>query len=326
MKKRALITGITGQDGAYLAKLLLSKDYEVYGIVRPESIQNYANLEFLEISNRINYITADLTDQASITKAVKDTKPDELYNLGAMSFVGVSWDITEYTTNTNSMGVIYLLNAIRTFAPKCRFYQASTSEMFGNVDDFQTENTPFKPINPYGVSKLFSHHLVNIYRQSYSLHCSAGILFNHESPIRGKQFVTRKITEAVAKIKLGLTDEIQLGNLDSKRDWGFAGDYVEAMWLMLQQDIPSDYVVATGVNHSIRELLTVAFNVIGIKEWDKYVKINPEFYRPIEINNLKGDSSKIQKLGWKPKTSFVELITTMVEQDLLTYKNNNNGQ
>jgi GDPmannose 4,6-dehydratase len=319
MKKTALITGVTGQDGAYLSQYLLSKDYRVFGTVQRSTRYAFANLDYLGVTGEVDYIDADLTDEASLIHAVRISRPDEVYNMAAQSFVGISWDQPVVTSEINAMGVVRLLEAIRHFAPKARFYQASTSEMFGNSHNggLQTEETPFHPRSPYAISKLFAYWIANNYKESYSLFCSNGILFNHESPIRGKEFVTRKITDAVARIKLGKMDKLGLGNLDSKRDWGFAGDFVQAMWLMLQQDEPDNYIVSTGETHSIRDFLDVAFSHVGIDNWEPYIYIDPAYKRPAELFTLKGKSDKAaKKLGWKPKVDFEQLVRMMVDADL----------
>lgn len=319
MAKSALITGILGQDGPYLAQLLLSKGYKVYGMMSRYSNPNYTNTDYLKITNDINFIEGDLTDESSLMGIIKNTRPDEVYNLAAQSFVGSSWEQAKLTTEVNSLGVLYLLNAIKFLSPATRFYQASTSEMFGLgiKDGYQDESTQFHPRSPYGVSKVYAYWMTVNYRESFGLYTANGILFNHESPLRGIQFVTRKVTDGVARIKLGLKNEIYMGNLDAKRDWGFAGDYVEAMYLMLQQDKPDDYVVATGEIHSVRELLDKAFACVGISDWDKYVKIDPRFKRPAEVPHLRGKADKArEQLGWKPKVSFDELVKMMVEADL----------
>lgn len=319
MKKIALITGILGQDGPYLAKLLLEKDYTVYGLIKRYANPNFSNLDYLEITDKIEYISGDMTDEASLMNIIKSIQPDEVYNLAAQSFVGASWDQSKLTTEVNSLGVLYLLNAIKFFSPATKFYQASTSEMFGNSHNggLQTEETPFHPRSPYAISKLYSYWITNNFKESYGMFCCNGILFNHESPIRGKEFVTRKISDGVARIKLGLDDEIRLGNLDSKRDWGFAGDFVEAMWLMVQSKEPDNYIISTGETHSIRDFLDVAFNHVGIKDWEKYVKIDPRFKRPAELFSLHGKSDKARKkLGWKPKVKFEKLVKMMVDADL----------
>lgn len=322
MKKTAIITGILGQDGPYLAKLLLEKGYTVYGIMQRYSNPNLSNIEFLGIEEKIILITGDITDDGNMNHIIKNIKPNEFYNLAAQSFVGASWELSKLTTEINACGVLNILNSIKNNSPSTKFYQASTSEMYGNSGGFLlSENTPFCPQSPYAISKLYAYWISKNYRESYSLFTSNGILFNHESPLRGKEFVTRKITDAVARIKLGLKDSISLGNIDSVRDWGFAGDYVEAMWLMLQQDVPDDYVIATGETHSIRELLDIAFYRIGIKEWQKYVKIDPHFIRPVDVKYLHGNYNKAkEKLGWQPKTSFKELIEMMVDADIKRLK------
>lgn len=326
MKKTALITGMTGQDGPYLAKFLLEKDYKVYGLVKRYSNPNLDNIEYLNIHNDIELITGDITDDGCVNHLVKSIRPNELYNLAAQSFVGASWDLNKLTTEVNAVGPLNILNAIKTHSPDTRFYQASTSEMYGNSigvgQERQNESTPFMPRSPYGVSKLYAYWITVNFRESYSLHASNGILFNHESPIRGKEFVTRKITDGVAKIKCGLADSIVLGNLDAKRDWGFAGDFVEAMWLMLQQDQPGDYVIATGTQYTIGDFLQRAFKYAGLEDWQKYVKTDPRFKRPAEVFNLCGDSSKAEKvLGWNRKTDFDGLVKMMVEEDIKRYAN-----
>lgn len=318
-QKNALITGILGQDGPYLAKLLLEKGYRVYGMMSRYSNPNFGNTDYLGITDHIDFIEGDLTDESSLMNLVKAIKPAEIYNLAAQSFVGSSWDLAKTTMETNAMGVLYMLSAIKFFAPTTKFYQASTSEMFGTSinGDHQDESTPFHPRSPYGFSKVCAFWMTVNYRESFNLYTCNGILFNHESPLRGIQFVTRKITDGVAQIKLGLKDELHLGNLDSKRDWGFAGDYVEAMYLMLQQDKPDDYVVATGETHSVKEFVEKAFGAVGISDWEKYVKIDPRFKRPAEVPNLKGKSDKAREaLGWKPKVTFEELVKMMVDADL----------
>ena len=318
MKKTAFITGMTGQDGPYLAKLLLEKGYNVYGLVRRYSNPNLDNIKYLGIENDIELITGDITDENSMNHIIKSVKPDEFYNLAAQSFVGASWDLNKLTTEVNSLGPLNILNSIRTHNPNTRYYQASTSEMYGNSDgNKQNEITPFKPRSPYGVAKLYAYWITINFRESYSLHASNGILFNHESPLRGIEFVTRKITDGVARIKLGLKEDITLGNLDSRRDWGYAGDFVEAMWLMVQKDEPGDYVISTGEQHTIGEFLKIAFTHVGITDWSKYVKSDPRFKRPAELYSLCGDSAKSRDLlGWKPKTSFPELVKMMIDADL----------
>lgn len=319
MKKTALITGILGQDGPYLAKLLLEKNYQVYGLIRRYTNPNFSNLDFLGITNKVEYISGDMTDEGSLMNIIRTIRPDEVYNLAAQSFVGSSWDQSKLTTEANSLGVLYLLNALKHYSPTAKFYQASTSEMFGNShkDGLQTEETPFHPRSPYAISKLYAYWMTNNFKESYGMYCANGILFNHESPIRGKEFVTRKITDGIARIKHGLSNEIRLGNLDSKRDWGFAGDYVEAMWLMLQQDEPDNYIISTGKTHSIEEFLDAAFGAVGITDWSKYVVIDPQFKRPAELFTLQGKSNKARKkLGWRPKTSFQQLVTMMMDADM----------
>jgi GDPmannose 4,6-dehydratase len=319
MKKTALITGIIGQDGPYLAKMLLEKDYKVYGLIRRYTNPNFSNLDYLGIADKIEYVSGDMTDENSLTNIIKNVNPNEVYNLAAQSFVGASWDQAKLTTEINALGVLYLLNAIKNFTPNAKFYQASTSEMFGNSHKagIQTEETPFHPRSPYAIAKLYAYWMTINFKESYGMFCANGILFNHESPIRVIEFVTRKITDGVARIKLGLANEIRLGNLDSKRDWGFAGDYVEAMWLMLQQEKPDNYIVSTGETHSIRDFLDIAFKHAGINDWKKYVKLDPRFKRPAELFTLQGKSDKARKkLGWKPKVKFEELVKMMMDADM----------
>jgi GDPmannose 4,6-dehydratase len=319
MKKVAFVTGMTGQDAPYLAKHLIENNYKVYGLVRRYSNLNLSNLEYLGIEDDIELITGDITDDANMNHLIKTIKPTEFYNLAAQSFVGSSWDINKVTTEVNAIGVLNILNAILTHSPLTKFYQASTSELYGNshVSGIQDENTPFKPRSPYGIAKLYAYWVTVNFRESYSLYACNGILFNHESPLRGKEFVTRKVTYGVAKIKLGLADKITLGNLNAKRDWGFAGDYVDAMYLMLQQPEPDDFVICTGVQHSIRDLLKKSFSAVGINDWEKYVESDPRFKRPAEVHSLIGSSSKAkEKLGWEPKTTFDEIITLMVKEDI----------
>jgi GDPmannose 4,6-dehydratase len=317
--KTALITGILGQDGPYLAKLLLAKEYKVYGLIRRYTNPNFSNLDYLGITDKVEYLQGDLTDEASLINIIKTIRPDEVYNLAAQSFVGSSWNQAKLTTEVNSLGVLYLLNAIKLFSPITRFYQASTSEMFGNssINGLQNEETPFHPRSPYAISKLYAFWMTNNFKESYGMFCCNGILFNHESPIRGKEFVTRKITEGVAKIKLGLAQEIRLGNLDSQRDWGFAGDYVEAIYLMMQQDQPDNYIISTGITHSVKDFCEIAFNHAGISDWEKYIVIDPQFKRPAELFTLQGKSDKAKNvLGWEPKVKFAELVRMMIEADL----------
>ena len=319
MQKRALISGITGQDGSYLAELLLDKGYEVYGVVRRLSAPNVWRIQHL--LERVTLLQADLLDQLSLIKAVERSNPHEFYNLAAMSFVPASWDQPMLTGEYNSQGVTRALEAVRSVNPKIRFYQASSSEMYGRVREVpQTEMTPFYPRSPYGVSKVFGHYITVNYRESYDLFAVSGILFNHESPRRGIEFVTRKVTDGVARIKVGLTDTLKLGNLDAHRDWGFAGDYVRAMWLMLQQDAPDDYVVATGEAHSVKELVQVAFEHVGL-DWQKHVGVDPRFLRPAEVDHLIGDPSKAKtQLGWVPSVDFKGLVTMMVDADIKRLK------
>lgn len=315
MSKTAVITGITGQDGSYLAELLLEKEYRVVGLRRRTSDLNFGNSAHL--ADQVEFIYADLTDLPSLISAIRQVKPDEVYNLAAQSFVQTSWEQPLLTGDVDALGVTRLLEAIRTECPQARFYQASTSEMFGKVQAVpQTETTPFYPRSPYGVAKLYGHWITINYRESYGMHASCGILFNHESPRRGLEFVTRKVTDAVARIHYGLSQELRMGNLDAKRDWGFAGDFVRAMWLMLQQDTPDDYVIATGETHSVRELLEAAFGNVNLN-YEDYVVIDPRFVRPAEVDLLLGSPAKAQaKLGWHPTVTFPDLIGQMVEADL----------
>lgn len=317
MTKRALITGISGQDGAYLARLLLEKGYEVYGFQPRRSTDSLWRLRELHVLDDVRMLNGDLADLSSVVRAVAACKPDEVYNLGAQSFVGSSWDQPVLTGTVTGLGATHVLEAIRLVHPQARFYQASTSEMFGLIQaEQQDENTPFYPRSPYGVAKLYAHWMTVNYRESFGMHSSSGILFNHESPLRGIEFVTRKITDAVARIKLGLQKELRLGNLDAKRDWGFAGDYVEAMWLMLQQDQPDDYVVATGRTTSVREFCQLAFSHVGLN-YEDYVVVDPALYRPAEVDILLGKPAKAQeRLGWRARTSLEELVVMMVEADL----------
>ena len=330
--KIALITGITGQDGSYLAELLLEKGYEVYGIMRRKSVVDYGNVE--HIKDKIHFIYADMTDPISLITAMKISQADEVYNLAAQSFVATSWEQPLATADIDALGVTNMLEAIRTVKPEARFYQASTSEMFGLVQAIpQTETTPFYPRSPYGVAKLYGHWITKNYRESYDLYACSGILFNHESERRGKEFVTRKITDAVARIKLGVQDHLELGNMDSKRDWGHSKDYVKAMWLLLQQDHADDYVIATNETRTVREFVEVAFGHVGIEiEWEgtgvdeigkdkatgkTIVKVNPQFFRPAEVDILLGNPAKAEKeLGWKREISFSQLVERMVKNDL----------
>jgi len=316
--RRALITGITGQDGSYLAELLLDEGYEVFGLTRRLSASNYWRIQ--HILDRITLIPGDLLDQLSLIRAIEKSQPHELYNLAAMSFVPASWDQPMLTGEFNSQGVTRVLEAVRVVDDKIRIYQASSSEMYGKVREIpQTEMTPFYPRSPYGVSKVFAHYITVNYRESYDLFAVSGILFNHESPRRGLEFVTRKVTDGVAKIKAGLTQELRLGNLDAQRDWGFAGDYVRAMWLMLQQKEADDYVIATGESHSVKELVEIAFGHAGL-DWEQHVKMDPAFLRPAEVDHLIGDASKAKaQLGWQPSVDFKGLVTMMVDADLKRY-------
>src|SRR5687768_1065231 len=312
MAKRALITGITGQDGSYLAELLVDKGYEVFGVVRRSSAPNLWRIEHL--LDRITLRPADLLDQLSLIRVLADVRPVEIYNLAAMSFVPASWDQPMLTGEFNAQGVTRMLEAVRHVDPSIRFYQASSSEMYGKVREVpQTELTPFYPRSPYGVSKVFAHYITVNYRESYNLFACSGILFNHESPRRGLEFVTRKVTDGVARIKLGLADSLSLGNLDARRDWGFAGDYVRAMWMMLQQPKPDDYVISTGESHSVQELVEIAFGHAGL-DWRKHVKTDPLLLRPAEVDHLVGDASKAtSELGWRPSVDFHGLVSMMVD-------------
>jgi GDPmannose 4,6-dehydratase len=313
--RRALITGITGQDGSYLAELLLDKGYEIFGVVRRSSTENLERVGHL--TDRITLVQADLLDQGSLVSALEEARPTEVYNLAAQSFVPTSWSQPVLTAEFTAVGVTRLLEAIRRVDPQIRFYQASSSEMFGKVREIpQNEKTPFYPRSPYGVAKVYGHFITVNYRESYDLFAVSGILFNHESPRRSLEFSTRKITDGVARIKLGLADTIELGNLDAKRDWGYAGDYVEAMWMMLQQDVADDFVIATGVEHSVRDCVRIAFEHAGLNP-DDHVRTDPRHLRPAEVDHLVGDATKAKdKLGWEPRTSFRELIEMMVDADL----------
>jgi len=313
--RRALITGITGQDGSYLAELLLEKDYEVFGMTRRASTENVERIAHLV--DRLNLIQGDLLDPPSLVSALRTAEPHEVYNLAAQSFVPTSWNQPVLTAEFTGIGVTRMLEAVRSVDPDIRFYQASSSEMFGKVREVpQNEQTPFYPRSPYGVAKTYGHYITVNYRESFGLYAVSGILFNHESPRRGLEFVTRKISDGVARIKVGLADELRLGNLEAERDWGYAGDYVEAMWLMLQQDEPKDYVVAMGETHSVREFCELAFEHAGL-EADRFVQVDPQFLRPAEVDHLVGDPSKARaELGWSPKTSFRELVALMVDADL----------
>ena len=320
MQQRALITGITGQDGLYLSRLLSDKGYEVYGLVRG---QNNPKIELVQDwAPGVQIVTGDLLDPSSLLRVLNAVRPDEVYNLGAISFVAYSWENAHLTSQVTGMGVLNMLEAVRQYSDSAgtrpRFYQASSSEMFGRVQEVpQSETTLLWPRSPYGVAKAFGHHMTINYRESYGMHASSGMLFNHESPLRGPEFVTRKISRAVARIALGTQQQLVLGNLDAKRDWGFAGDYVEAMWRMLQQDEPDDYVIATGETHEVREFLDVAFHHVGIDDWERHVIQDPRFMRPAEVDLLIGDASKArERLGWQPRVSFRQLVTSMVDADL----------
>jgi GDPmannose 4,6-dehydratase len=319
MAKKALITGITGQDGSYLADFLLEKGYEVYGMVRRSSMEKFDRIE--HIKDRINIRQADLLDQYSISKIIEKAQPDEVYNLAAMSFVPTSWDQPVLTAEFTAIGVTRMLEAIRAVNPRIRFYQASSSEMFGLVKEIpQNERTPFHPRSPYGVAKVYGHWITVNYRESYDIFAASGILFNHESPRRGIEFVTRKVTYNVAKIKLGLSKELRLGNIDAQRDWGYAQDYVKAMWLMLQQDKPDDFVIASGETHSVKELVEIAFSHVDL-DYRNFVVLDKKFIRPAEVDLLRGDFSKAKKiLGWQPQVHFVELVKIMVDSDLALIK------
>ena len=324
--KIALVTGITGQDGAYLAQFLLNRGYKVYGTYRRLSTPNFWRLQYLDIFEKVELLPCDLLDSFSIIETLRATKPDEIYNLAAQSFVGASFEQPIASGEITGLGVTKILEAIRLIAPEARFYQASTSEMYGdNKHEYQDENTEFVPSSPYAAAKLYAHSMVNIYRKGYGIFASTGILFNHESPLRGIEFVTRKITNSVAKIKLGLETTLELGNMDAKRDWGYAPEYVEAMWLMLQQDKPDDYVVATNETHTILEFVERAFSRAGLN-WEDHVRINEKFKRPVDVNYLKGNYTKSKEiLGWSPKTTFAELADLMTDVDLERWTNWQNG-
>ena len=320
MSKRALLTGITGQDGAYLSQFLLSKGYEVFGVIRRSSHRGVEDhrLRWLGVADKVTLIDGDMGDLSSLVRIVKETQPDEIYNLAAQSFVASSWRQPILTANITAVGVTNILEAMRAEKPDARFYQASSSEMYGLIQqDMQTEKTPFYPRSPYAVAKLYGHWITVNYRESFGMHASSGILFNHESPLRGIEFVTRKVTDAVARIKLGKQQELRLGNIDAKRDWGHARDYVQMMWLMLQQDKADDYVVATGRTTTVRDMCRIAFDYVGL-DMDKHVIIDPAFYRPAEVDVLLGDPAKARKvLGWEPKTSLEDMIKEMVDADLV---------
>ena len=339
--KKALITGITGQDGAYLTKLLIDKDYKVYGAFRRTSDMHLNKLRFLGVDDKVSYVPLELHEFTNIYKTIEEIQPDEIYNLGAQSFVAVSFEIPVYTADVTALGALRVLEAIRKINPQIKFYQASSSEMFGKAQSIpQNEKTPFYPRSPYAVSKLFAHWITVNYRESYGIFACSGILFNHESPLRGLEFVTRKITHSVARIKLGIQNDLRIGNLDSKRDWGYAPEYVEAIWLMLQQPEPDDYVISTAETHSVREFMEIAFKNVGIDiEWsgkgidekgiDKksgktLVIVDPKFFRPAEVDSLLGEYSKAKrKLGWSPKTTFKDLVRIMVEHDLMLVQKEN---
>lgn len=319
MNKTAMITGVSGMSGSHMADLLLNKGYKVYGVERRASVKNRTNTEHLFKNPNFEMLVGDLTDQNSLLRCLRTANPHEVYNFAAQSFVGESWNTPEHTSDVTGLGVLRMLEAIREYGEPIKFYQASSSEMFGRmVENPANENTPFYPRSPYGVAKLYGHWITKNYRESYDMFNVSGILFNHESERRGIEFVTRKITDGVARIHLGLSDNIVLGNLEAKRDWGYAPDYVEAAWLMLQQDSPDDYVIATGETRTIREFLNVAFDCADITDWEKYVRQDPKFFRPAEVDVLRGDYSKAkEKLGWEPKTNFEEWVKRMVINDIL---------
>jgi GDPmannose 4,6-dehydratase len=321
--KTALITGFPGQDACYLADLLLTKGYKVYGMVKRYTAPNWSNLEYLNLFDRgLKLLTGDVTDIGSIFDLLEHSNPDEFYNLAAQSFVGGSWRLAHVTTEVDAKGVLNCLEAIRRFNKTIKFYQAGTSEMFGNanIDGYQTENTPFMPRSPYGVAKLYGYHITKNFRESYDIFACTGILFNHESPIRGIEFVTRKITDGVVQIVNGKSDKIVLGNLEAKRDWGFAGDFVNAMWLMTQQSQPKDYIIATGISHSVGEFCQLAFNRVGITDWQKYVTVSDEFIRPAELNHLCANTTLAKtELGWTPVMDFNTLVNVMVDADIARY-------
>jgi GDPmannose 4,6-dehydratase len=330
-KKKALITGITGQDGSFLAEFLIAHDYEVYGIMRRSSSFNTGRIDHIhdpsELEGNLRLIYGDMHDASSLNRILRTVRPDEIYNLAAQSHVRVSFEVPEYTSDVTALGALRLLEAIRESGIETRFYQASSSEIFGNTTEVpQSETTPFRPCSPYAIAKLFAYWSTVNYRESYDMFAVNGILFNHESERRGENFVSRKITKSAARIKLGLQDKLFLGNLDARRDWGYAKDYVEAMWLMLQQDHPDDYVIATGESHSVRDLLDVCFGYLNL-DWHDHVEIDPKYFRPSEVEHLRGDSSKAAKqLGWRPKVSFTELIRLMVDADLADLKQGTHGR
>jgi len=324
--KNALIFGLTGQDGAYLSQFLLKKDYNVYGTFRRTSHKCFERLEEMNTFNDVETIKTDLSDHGSIVSAIKQSQPDEIYNLAAQSFVGASFQQPILTSDITGLGVLRILEAIKEHAPDTKFYQASSSEMFGNYSGIKNEESPFIPRSPYGASKVFGHHITNHYREAYNIFTCCGILFNHESPLRGLEFVTRKITDTLARIKFKKTKKLSLGNIYSKRDWGYAGDYVEAMWMMLQQKSSDDYVIATGESHSVEEFLTLASEYAGLGDWHDFVEIDESMKRPTDIEDLVGDASKAkEKIGWISKTSFKELVKKMVDHDIEYYKTHSMG-
>ncbi|KFM20110.1 GDP-mannose 46-dehydratase protein [Marine Group I thaumarchaeote SCGC AAA799-P11] len=320
--KKALILGVSGQDGSYLADFLLKKDYEVVGSYRRTSHRQLERLEDMNIFGKVKLVYADLIDQSSINQIIKNTQPDEIYNLAAQSFVGVSFVEPFLTTEVTGIGALRVLEAIREFSPNSKLYQASSSEMFGNSNEIKTENSRLQPASPYGAAKVFAHKTAQMYRESYDMFISCGILFNHESPYRGLEFVTRKITSEMAKIATKKADKIHLGNINAKRDWGYSGDYVKSMWMMLQQEKPSDYVVCTGESHSVKDFLEESFNYADLGDWQNYVEIDEKYFRPTDIDNLVGDASKARKeLGWKPEMEFKKLVHLMVDHDMNLEKN-----
>lgn len=327
MGRRALITGITGQDGAYLGKFLLDKGYEVFGMFRRLSTPNFWRLQYLDIFDKVNLVSADLVDAASLVEAIKISKPDEIYHLAAQSFVGASFEQPVGAGEITGLGVTRVLEAIREIDREIKFYQASTSELYGNSAlEMQTEDTPFRPASPYAAAKLYGYWITKIYREGYGIFACNGILFNHESPLRGLEFVTRKISNAVAKIALGIEKELKLGNLEARRDWGYAPEYVESMWLMLQQDEPDDYVIATNEAHSVKELVEKAFEVVDL-DWQRYVRVDKRFLRPLDVSFLQGDYSKArQKLGWEPRVKFNKLVEILVKEDLKRWQRWQNGE